>query len=108
RVVAGSEFAASALNCDPEALAWLSRNTAPADAQQANNEYERRTASATSGAEAQRLLRAWRRREMLRIAWCEIAGRASVADTLRSLSELADGCVRAAVAAAQTHLQTPF
>ena len=108
RVVAGSEFAASALSRDPEALAWLSRNAGPADAQQANSEYERRTASATSGAEAQRLLRAWRRREMLRIAWCEIAGRASVADTLRSLSELADGCVRAAVAAAQTHLQTPF
>ena len=54
------------------------------------------------------MLREWRRREMLRIAWCEIAGRASVADTLRSLSELADGCIRAAVAAAQTHLQTPF
>ncbi|MGO9425239.1 MAG: bifunctional [glutamate--ammonia ligase]-adenylyl-L-tyrosine phosphorylase/[glutamate--ammonia-ligase] adenylyltransferase [Steroidobacteraceae bacterium] len=108
RVVAGSEFAASALSRDPEALAWLSRNAAPADAQQANSEYERCTASATSGAEAQRLLRAWRRREMLRIAWCEIAGRASVADTLRSLSELADGCVRAAVAAAQTHMQTPF
>jgi len=108
RVVAGSEFAASALNRDPEALAWLSRNTAPADAQQANSEYERRTASATSGAEAQRLLREWRRREMLRIAWREIAGRAGVADTLRSLSDLADGCIRAAVAAAQTHLQTPF
>ncbi|MGO8830289.1 MAG: bifunctional [glutamate--ammonia ligase]-adenylyl-L-tyrosine phosphorylase/[glutamate--ammonia-ligase] adenylyltransferase [Steroidobacteraceae bacterium] len=108
RVVAGSEFAASALSRDPEALAWLSRNAGPADAQQANTEYERRAASATSSAEAERLLRAWRRREMLRIAWCEIAGRASVADTLRSLSELADGCVRAAVAAAQTHLQTPF
>ena len=76
RVVAGSEFAAAALSRDPEALAWLSRNTAPADVQQANSEYERRASGATSGAEAQRLLREWRRREMLRIAWCEI-GRAS-------------------------------
>jgi len=108
RVIAGSEFAASVLNRDPEALAWLSRNSVPSNAQAANGEYERRAACATSGAEAQRLLREWRRREMLRIAWREIAGRASVAETLRSLSGLADGCIRAAAAAARTHLQSPF
>ncbi len=108
RVVAGSEFAASVLIRDPEALAWLSRHTAPSDVHQANGEYQRRTAGATTGAEAQQVLREWRRREMLRIAWREIAGRASVAETLRSLSELADACIRAAVAAAQRHLQAPF
>ena len=42
------------------------------------------------------MLREWRRREMLRIAWRDIAGRAAVVDTLRALSELADGCIRAA------------
>jgi glutamate-ammonia-ligase adenylyltransferase len=37
---------------------------------------------------------------MLRIAWRDIAGRAAVTETLRAVSDLADGCIRAAIAAA--------
>jgi [glutamine synthetase] adenylyltransferase / [glutamine synthetase]-adenylyl-L-tyrosine phosphorylase len=108
RVLAASEFAASVLIQDPEALGWLSSNGAPSGARAANIEYERRAASAATVPDAQRLLRQWRRREMLRIAWREITGQAGVRETLRDVSELADGCIRAAAAAAQTHLDVPF
>jgi [glutamine synthetase] adenylyltransferase / [glutamine synthetase]-adenylyl-L-tyrosine phosphorylase len=108
RVIAASEFAASALIQDPEALAWVTENTVPSTARAANADYERLAGSAATISEAQRLLRRWRRREMLRIAWRDIAGHAGVRETLRDLSELADGCIRAAAAAAQTHLDAPF
>ena len=108
RLVAGSEFAASALLQDPQALGWVTRNVAPAVGRAASIEYERRAASAASSADAQRVLREWRRREMLRIAWRDIAGHADVADTLRGLSDMADGCIRAAAAAGQALLEIPF
>ncbi len=108
RVAAASEFVASALVQDPQALAWLARHAEPSTARAANLGYSSRAASATTTAESQRLLREWRRREMIRIAWLDIVGRASVADTLRDVSNLADDCIRAAAAAAQLHLEAPF
>ena len=39
------------------------------------------------------LLRQWRRREMLRIAWRDIAGGAAVAETLQAVSDLADATI---------------
>ncbi|MDB6083038.1 MAG: glutamine synthetase adenylyltransferase, partial [Gammaproteobacteria bacterium] len=108
RVAAGSEFVASALIQDPRALAWLARNDEPPAARIANADYEGRAAAATGTEDAQHILREWRRREMMRIAWRDIAGRASVTDTLRDLSDLADACIRAAGAAAQRHLDAPF
>jgi len=105
RVVAASEFAASVLIQDPEALSWVSHEAA---ARGANLEYEHRAAAAASAAEAQRLLRQWRRREMLRIAWRDIVGHAAVTETLRDVSHLADGCIRAAAAAARNILAAAF
>jgi glutamate-ammonia-ligase adenylyltransferase len=81
RIVAASEFVAAALIQDPRALAW--------GAHSFNAEYERRAAEP-------RLLREWRRREMVRIAWRDIAGHAAVTETLAGVSDLADGCIRAA------------
>lgn len=106
--VAASEFIASALIQDPQALAWIDHTLEPSTARVANEEYKRRASAAPSTADAQQILREWRRREMLRIAWRDIAGRASVADTLRDVSNLADGCIRAASAAVQQHLDAPF
>jgi glutamate-ammonia-ligase adenylyltransferase len=74
----------------------------------ANDDYEKRAAAAAAVPEAKRLLREWRRRELLRIAWRDIAGHADTAETLSALSNLADACVRAAAAAAQRHLQPTF
>jgi glutamate-ammonia-ligase adenylyltransferase len=107
RIAAGSEFIASVLIQDPQALEWFSRNKDPAAARIACADYEAR-AAAGAAADAQRLLREWRRREMLRIAWRDMAGRASVTETLHALSDLADACIRAAAAAARLHLEPVF
>jgi glutamine synthetase adenylyltransferase/Zn-dependent oligopeptidase len=100
RAIAGSEFIASVLIRDPAAVLWLTQDSA--------EDYESRAAAAATLGDALRLLREWRRREMLRIAWRDISRQAPVIDTLRAVSDLADGCIRAAVAAAQRHLETPF
>ncbi len=98
RVVAASEFAAQALIQDPAALAPGGSNT----------HYEAQAAAAQSVEQALLLLREWRRREMVRIAWRDIAGSAAVAETLRAVSDLADATVRAAAAAAARHLEPIF
>ena len=99
RVVAASEFVAAALLRDPGALGWLATR---------DTDYAQRVAAAPTPGDAQRLLRQWRRREMLRIAWQDIAARAAVTETLRAVSDLADACIRAACAAAQRHLVATF
>jgi [glutamine synthetase] adenylyltransferase / [glutamine synthetase]-adenylyl-L-tyrosine phosphorylase len=107
RVAAGSEFVASVLIRDPPALEWFAANEEPAAARRASTDYAARAALPAT-AEAQRLLREWRRREMLRIAWRDLAGRSATTDTLRALSDFADQAVRAAAAAASLHLQEVF
>jgi glutamine synthetase adenylyltransferase/Zn-dependent oligopeptidase len=108
RVAAGSEFVAAALIQDPAALAWLALHDAPAAARAASEDYGRRAAAAANATDAARILREWRRREMVRIAWRDIAGRAGVNDSLQAVSDLADGCIRAAVTAVQRHLDAAF
>jgi glutamate-ammonia-ligase adenylyltransferase len=108
RAAAGSEFIASVLIQDPAALEWFGRHAEPDAARLANAEYETRVGQEPAAAEVLRILREWRRREMLRIAWCDIAGRASVTQTLRALSDLADACIRAGAAAAGRHLEAVF
>jgi glutamate-ammonia-ligase adenylyltransferase len=98
RIVAASEFVAQALIQDPAALA-------PGGA---NAHYEARVAAAQSAEQAMSLLREWRRREMVRIAWCDIAGTAAVVETLQAVSDLADATIRAAVASAERHLLPIF
>ena len=104
RVAAASEFIASALITDSQALEWFGGHEEPSAARAASAGYEARAAAAPATAEAQHILREWRRREMLRIGWRDIAGRAGVRETLHALSDLADGCIRAAAAAARLHL----
>ncbi|HEY4444260.1 MAG TPA: bifunctional [glutamate--ammonia ligase]-adenylyl-L-tyrosine phosphorylase/[glutamate--ammonia-ligase] adenylyltransferase [Steroidobacteraceae bacterium] len=108
RVAAGSEFIASALIQDPRALEWFSRHEEPSAARVAGAEYEDRARLAATAADAQHILREWRRREMLRIAWRDVAGRADVRETLLALSDFADAGIRAAAAAARLQLQQVF
>jgi glutamate-ammonia-ligase adenylyltransferase len=108
RVAAGSEFIAAALIQDPQALEWFIGHEEPAAAAIANADYETRASAAPTSAQAQSILREWRRRAMLRIGWRDIAGRAAVVETLEALSDLADGCIRAAAAAARLHLEPVF
>jgi glutamate-ammonia-ligase adenylyltransferase len=97
-VVAASEFVAQALIQDPAAFALRGENA----------DYEVQVGAAQSVEQALFLLREWRRREMVRIAWRDIAGTAGVAETLQSVSDLADATIRAAVASAQLHLRPIF
>jgi glutamate-ammonia-ligase adenylyltransferase len=108
RVAAGSEFAASVLIQDPQALGWFARHLEPSAARAASADYESRAAAAVTTAEAQRILREWRRREFLRIAWRDITGRSAVTETLHALSDFADAAIRAAASCAQTHLEPVF
>jgi glutamine synthetase adenylyltransferase/Zn-dependent oligopeptidase len=113
RVVAASDFVASTLIRDPAALEWFAalEGFAADEARAAVDAaagYEQRAGAAATTEVAQQVLREWRRRELLRIAWRDIAGRASLPDTLRALSDLADGCIRAASDAARRHLDDPF
>jgi peptidyl-dipeptidase Dcp len=105
RVLAASEFVAAALLQDAGLLSWLSVS---ASGPSANAEYERLVSHSASVPEAQRLLREWRRREMVRIAWADIAGRADVTATLAAVSDLADSCLRAATCAAQLQMDPLF
>lgn len=106
KVVAASEFAGSVLIRDPRSLEWVARDASASAA--ANADYENRAAGAPTLEEAGALLREWRNRAMLRIAWLAIAGVAPVAQTLRDVSTLADAIIRAAVSAAQLHLNPTF
>ena len=122
RVVAASEFVAATLLRDPQALAWFVTQGAAAGAvpgaavvgavagaaAAAAAAYERQAAAQDTLAGAQQVLREWRRREMLRIAWRDIVGRADVVETLGALSDLADGCLRAASVVAGRLLEAAF
>jgi [glutamine synthetase] adenylyltransferase / [glutamine synthetase]-adenylyl-L-tyrosine phosphorylase len=103
RIVAASEFVAQALIQDPAALppGAVTRGGL-------NTHYEAQVAGAQSAEQALFFLRQWRRREMVRIAWRDIAATADVAETLQAVSELADATIRAAVASAQRHLLPVF
>jgi glutamate-ammonia-ligase adenylyltransferase len=98
RVLAASEFVAAALIQDPSALSWFEQGEQGGRQawQAANFDYERRASDAAQPSAAARVLREWRRREMLRIAWRDIAGRAALEQTLLDVSNLADACIRAA------------
>jgi glutamate-ammonia-ligase adenylyltransferase len=99
-VFAASDFVAQACSRDPgflrELLAvdFLRRSTEPGD-------FDARTPQLradTSFLEAQAIadLRRWRRREMVRIAWRDLAGWARLEETLADLSAFADAAIRAA------------
>ena len=107
RVLAASEFAGAVLIQDPQALAWVSAHFEPEAAAHAERRYEARVAAAAPP-EGQRLLREWRRRALLRIAWRDLQGGARVEETLADLSQLAEACVRASAACARAHLNGLF
>ena len=103
RVLAASDFVAESCARDPRLLeALLSRG-----------ELMRRLppselggraphlSEATAEAEAQRALRRWRRYELTRIAWRDLAGWADLEETLADLTAFADAAIRTAVAYAR-------
>jgi [glutamine synthetase] adenylyltransferase / [glutamine synthetase]-adenylyl-L-tyrosine phosphorylase len=111
-VLAMSDFVAHACTRDSQLLAELlasgelQRPLTAAD-------YARRVpllAAEPAGGEAQALarLRRWRRRELTRIAWRDLAGWADLSGTLAELSAFADAAIGAAAAHARATLSTRY
>ncbi len=101
RVWAGSEFVARICLDDPAVLFdFLADGCLLAD--YSAGEYRRKLAHVLHGVRDEddlgRRLREFRRREMLRIAWRDLAGWAPLNEVLHDLTALADACVQAALA----------
>ncbi|MBY5268540.1 bifunctional [glutamate--ammonia ligase]-adenylyl-L-tyrosine phosphorylase/[glutamate--ammonia-ligase] adenylyltransferase [Spiribacter salinus] len=93
RVWAMSEFASRTCLRDPDVLLALTERGGLARSYKPG-EYRERLRGDLEGIEAEadlhRVLRRFRAREMLRIAWRDLSGRAALDEVLESLSELAD------------------
>ena len=100
-VLSCSEFVTESLARDAELVADLERDDAlrsPRLARGASCWPQGVTLSLSADeATAQRWLRLWRRREMVRIAWRDLAGLATLEETLADLSAFADDAVQLAV-----------
>ncbi len=101
KVWEASDFVARACLRDPDLLAALVENGQLQRALEPG-EMGRQLEVALHGIEKEdallSALRAFRRRQMLRIIWRDITGKAPLAETLEDLSELADQCIRQALA----------
>jgi len=100
RVWAASEFVASTLSRHPYDTEFL-LGEGGLESPWASGELEGKLAAAMSAAGAEsefmRVLRTFRRREMLKAAWRDLAGWAELPETLGHVSEVADVAIRAAV-----------
>ena len=99
-VWAGSEFVARACIREPALLAELgasdelARRRPPGECRA---RLEQALAGVADEAQLGALLRRFRRREMIRVAWRDLAGLASLTETLGDLSDLAEAAVDAAL-----------
>jgi len=110
-VLAGSDFICTSLARDPNLAKWLI-DDAHLPGALARGEMARRLAAAL--AEAPDLagfmsaLRRQREREMVRIAWRDLAGLAALAETLADTSAFADAAIAAAVEHAMNDLSRTY
>jgi glutamate-ammonia-ligase adenylyltransferase len=109
RVVSASDFVCDALSRNPELAKWLIdevRSPLPA------GQMAERLGRAVLGAEDlpafMTALRRQREREMVRIAWRDLAGVAATPETLADTSAFADAAIAAAVAFATTELERSY
>lgn len=103
RVCAASGFVAQACTRDPSLIAELasSGDLAPLATQSPRDYFAARAPRGLADSlppdeDFMAALRRWRRREMVRIAWRDLAGWASLGETLADLSAFADAAIRAA------------
>jgi glutamate-ammonia-ligase adenylyltransferase len=102
-VLAASDFAFATLLRDDELLEALWKDGdlgRPRTAEQFNAQLAAAVDAAAGEAAVQRALRLLRRREMLRLAWRDLAGTASLHQTLRETSWFADAAIATATHAA--------
>lgn len=108
---AGSAFIAQSCLREPALLGSLAASAA-LDHAPDGDEYRRALAAALEGAADEsglmRTLRRFRRRETVRIAWRDLAGWASLDDTLSALSALADVIIDTAVGRLDEELRARY
>ena len=107
RVWACSDFVADACLRDPSLLSWLLGGRPLLDdvtGPQLQAELESALEQAGDDAQFMDGLRRFRRRQLVRIAWRDIAGLADVETVLAELTLLADACIRAACRRATVEL----
>ncbi|ADE13383.1 (Glutamate--ammonia-ligase) adenylyltransferase [Nitrosococcus halophilus Nc 4] len=100
-VWAASEFVASACICDPSLLLGLQESGdlfRPYEPNDYAKTLERQLDELDSEAALMVALRRFRRREMVRIIWRDLAGWASLEEVLGELSQLAEACLDSALA----------
>lgn len=100
RVWACSEFVARSCLQEPQLLLELIESNDLArryDDDELARRIKQDAAAATDEADLKRRLRLQRRRELVRIAWRDLAGWSDLTEVMTMLSELADYCVEAAV-----------
>ena len=111
KVFASSDFVARAWARDPELLVALLEDGDLARRLTAA-EFARRApqlpAERIDEAQAQRALRRFRRRELTRIAWRDLAGWADLTETLADLTAFADAAIVAALAYARGTLTAQY
>jgi [glutamine synthetase] adenylyltransferase / [glutamine synthetase]-adenylyl-L-tyrosine phosphorylase len=96
RVLALSEFVAQAGRRSPALIRELLESGElyrPASPGELCARAHAVAAGAADEAELKRALRRLRQREMVRLAWRDLSGRAELPEVLASLSDLADGCI---------------
>jgi len=89
------------------ASAWDARLAAAVDGQlhkAGNSSVPHAAAQVMPEADFMAALRRFRQREMLRLIWRDFTRRADLGETLADVTHLADACIRAAVARAQSQL----
>ncbi|WP_394753185.1 bifunctional [glutamate--ammonia ligase]-adenylyl-L-tyrosine phosphorylase/[glutamate--ammonia-ligase] adenylyltransferase [Crenothrix sp.] len=99
KVWCSSQFVAESCTRKPEMLIDL-LNSGDLLAQYLSGHYTQALTHHTASTEAELMaeLRQFRRREMVRIAWRDLAGWATLDETLMDLSQLADACIQSALA----------
>jgi glutamate-ammonia-ligase adenylyltransferase len=109
RVVSASDFVREALSRSPELAKWLIDEVG---APLVDGQMVERLGRAVEGAEDlpafMMALRRHREREMLRIAWRDLAGNAATPETLADTSAFADAAIQAALAFATTDLERSY
>lgn len=106
KLVACSEFAGAAVIRDWEWFATAALDGWPAQAPETKMRLP--TTDGTDADSVMRRLRQFRNRKLLHILWRDLAGVAGVAETLQSLSELADNLVTVATRYAEAEFRDRF
>ncbi|MFO8024272.1 MAG: bifunctional [glutamate--ammonia ligase]-adenylyl-L-tyrosine phosphorylase/[glutamate--ammonia-ligase] adenylyltransferase [Thiohalophilus sp.] len=97
-VWAASEYVArQCLRYPDDFFAMQSRLLQPADREQFNVQWQSVIAPVENEAELMHVLRRFRQREMVRILWRDLAGRAELEETCRDLTWLAETCIDGAL-----------